>query len=121
MKCEELRNVPRDRLFTSKLSYHLKEGLFGLDKFEHTLKVYLSTEEIGMNELAGRRERTLLVDEACNGAWNGSKGIIVHGSGERAVLWLRTQKKSYQYKRCENTNILFYATVGEVLRPFPGQ
>jgi len=122
LKGGELKNVPRDRPFTPKLSDHLKERVFGIDKFDHALKIYLSTEKVGVNELAGREERTLLVDEACDGARDGSKGIIVHDRRDGAFLWLRIQKVMIKsQERWKNTDILFFATAGEVLRPFPGQ
>jgi len=85
LKSQELRNVPRDRPFTSKFSDHLKERVFGVDKFEHALEIYLSTEEIGVDELASGGERTLLVDEACDGARDRSKGVIVHDGRDRAT------------------------------------
>jgi len=92
-------HVPRDRPFAPKLSDHLKERVFGIDKFDHALKIYLSTEEVGVNVLAGGEERTLLVDEACNGARDGSKGVIVHD--RRYGAFFRLRRHDNKSKRME--------------------
>jgi len=87
---QRAENTPRDRPFTAKLADHLEERVFGIDKLEHALEIYVSTEEVGVDELAGGEERALLVEEACDGARDRGKGVVVHDSEDGALLWLRT-------------------------------
>jgi hypothetical protein len=71
---------------------HLEEGSFWVDEFDHGLDVYLAGEKVGVDELAGRGEGTVVVDEAGDGAGNRGEGVAVHGGGIGPVLSLN--KKS---------------------------